>query len=63
LDTGKIVAFERKEEELRNRARSLEEDIENSEKKLIYLIDELDNKRKQLFASINLIDRYVKLHF
>ena len=63
LDTGTIVAFERKEEELRNRSRSLEEDIENSEKKLTYLIDELENKRKKLFASINLIDRYVKLHF
>ncbi len=63
LDTGKIVAFEHKEEELRNRVRSLEEDIENSEKKLIYLIDELENKRKKLFASINLIDRYLKLHF
>ena len=63
LDTGKLVALEHKEEELRNRARSLEEDIENSEKKLTYLIDELENKRKKLFASINLIDRYVKLHF
>jgi hypothetical protein len=63
LNTGKLVGLEHKETELLNRARLLEEDIESSEKKLAFLREELEDRKKELLASINLIDSGVKLHF
>ena len=62
-DTGKLVELEHKETELLNRTRLLEEDIENSEKKLAVLREELESRREKLLASINLIDSGVRLHF
>jgi chaperonin cofactor prefoldin len=63
LDTGKLVELEHKETELQNRVRLLEEDIENSKKKLAVLREELQTKREKLISHINLIDSNVKLNF
>ena len=63
LDTGRLAELEHKETELQNRARLLEEDIENSKKKMAVLREELQNKREKLLTHINLIDSNVKLNF
>jgi chromosome segregation ATPase len=63
LDTGRLVELEHKETELHNRVRLLEEDIENSKKKLAVLREELQTKREKLISHINLIDSNVKLDF
>ena len=63
LDTGKLAGLEHKEAELLNRTRLLEEDIENSEKKLAVLREELDNRKEKLLASINLVDSSVRVNF
>ena len=62
-DTGKLAGLEHKEAELLNRTRLLEEDIENSEKKLAVLREELENRKEKLLASINLIDSSVRVNF
>ncbi len=62
-DTGKLAGLEHKEAELLNRTRLLEEDIENSEKKLAALREELDNRKEKLLASINLVDSSVRVNF
>ena len=59
-DTGKLVELEHKEAELLNRTRLLEEDIENSEKKLAVLREELEHRKEKLLASISLVDSNVK---
>jgi len=62
-NTGELAGLEHKEAELINRTRLLEEDIENSEKKLAALREELENRNKKLLASINLIDSSVRVNF
>jgi hypothetical protein len=62
-DTGKLAELEHKETEHISRARLLEDDIENSKKKLDALSEELQNKREKLLNNINLIDNTVKLNF
>ena len=62
-NTGKLAEFEHKEAELLNRTRLLEEDIENSEKKLAVLREELENRKEKLISSINLIDSSVRVNF
>jgi hypothetical protein len=62
-DTGKLVELEHKEIEIMSRTRLLEEDIDNSKKKLAALEEELQNKREKLLTSINLIDNGVRLKF
>lgn len=57
-DTGKLVELEHKEAEIFSRTRSLEEDIEDSEKKLVALREELEHRKEKLLASINLIGSY-----
>jgi hypothetical protein len=55
-DTGKLIELEHKEVELLSRTRLLEEDIEDSEKKLVALREELEHRKEKLLASISLID-------
>lgn len=62
-DTGRLVELEHKEAELLNRARLLEGDIENSEKKLAVLRGEMQNWREKLLANANLINNGVRLNF
>jgi chromosome segregation ATPase len=62
-DTGKLVALEHKKAELVTRIRLLEEDIEDSEKKLAVLNERLENRQEKLISSINLIDNSVRLRF
>jgi len=62
-DTGKFVALEHKKAELVTRIRLLEEDIEDSEKKLAVLKERLENRQEKLISSINLIDNSVRLRF
>lgn len=62
-DTGRLVELEHKETELLNRVHLLEEDIENSQKKLAVLREELESRREKLLASISLIDSGARLHF
>lgn len=62
-DTGKLVELEHKEAELLSRSRLLEEDIENSEKKLAALKEELEHKKEKLLADINSIDSDIKVSF
>ncbi|MCO5383845.1 MAG: cell surface protein [Methanosarcina barkeri] len=62
-NTGKLAGFEHKEAELLNRTRLLEEDIENSERKLAVLREELESRKKKLLSSINLIDSSVRVNF
>lgn len=59
-DTGKLAELEHKEAEIRNRVRLLEEDVKDSEKKLIVLRKELEHKKEKLLSSISLIDSRVK---
>ena len=62
-DTGRLVELEHKETELLNRVHLLEEDIENSQKKLAVLREELENRREKLLVSTSLIDSGARLHF
>lgn len=62
-DTGKLVELEHKEAELLSRSRLLEEDIENSEKKLAALKEELGHKKEKLLADMSSIDSNVKVIF
>jgi len=62
-DTGKLVELEHKETELLSRTRLLEEDIEDSEKKLAVLREELEHGKEKLLYSISLIDSGVKVTF
>jgi chromosome segregation ATPase len=62
-DTGKLAELEHKGTELLNRAHLLEDDIDNSKKKLDVLREELQNKKEKLLNNINLIDSTVKLNF
>ncbi len=62
-DTGKLVELEHKETELLSRTRSLEEDIEESEKKLAALMEELEHRKEKFLASLSLIDSYVHVNF
>ncbi|MGB9938372.1 cell surface protein [Methanosarcina sp.] len=62
-DTGKLVELEHKETELLSRTRLLEEDIEDSEKKLAVLREELEHGKEKLLSSISLIDSGVKVTF
>jgi uncharacterized coiled-coil DUF342 family protein len=63
FDTGKLVELERKEAELLNRARLLEDDIEDSEKKLAALKEELEKKKESILANASSIDSSVKINF
>lgn len=62
-DTGKLVGLEHKEAELLSRTRSLEEDIEDSKKKLVALREELEHQKERLLASLSLIDSDVHVNF
>ena len=62
-DTGKLVELEHKEAELLSRARLLEEDVEDSEKKLAALREELEHRKEKLLSSISLVDSNVKVNF
>ncbi|AYK14187.1 MAG: cell surface protein [Methanosarcina flavescens] len=63
FDTGKLVELERKEAELLSRAHLLEDDIEDSEKKLAALKEELEQKKENLLADVSSIDSNVKINF
>lgn len=63
LDTGKLVELEHKEVELLSRTRSLEEDIEDSKKKLAALREELEHQKEKFLASLSLIDSNVHVNF
>ncbi|RPJ78031.1 MAG: cell surface protein [Alphaproteobacteria bacterium] len=63
LDTGRLGELEHKERELLSRAHLLEEDIENSKKKLAALRGELQNRKEKILININLIDSGMKLNF
>lgn len=62
-DTGRLAELEHKETELLNRARLLEGDIENSEKKLDILRGEMQNRREKLLSNVKLINSGVRLNF
>ncbi|HEY3361521.1 MAG TPA: cell surface protein [Methanosarcina sp.] len=59
-DTGKMVELDHKETEILSRIRLLEEDIEDSEKKLAALKEELEHKKEKLLATVSLIDSDIK---
>jgi len=59
-NTGKLAELEHKEAELLSRTRLLEEDIQDSEKKLAALRKELEHKKEKLLASIILIDSDIR---
>ncbi len=61
LDTGKLAELEHKEAELQDRARLLKEEIENSEKKLTVLKEELEFRKEELVKNVAVIDSSVKL--
>jgi chromosome segregation ATPase len=63
LDTGKFVELEHKEAELLSRTRSLEEDIEDSKKKLAALREELEHQKEKFLASLSLIDSNLHVNF
>jgi hypothetical protein len=62
-DTGKLVELEHKEAELLSRTRSLEEDIEDSKKKLAALREELEHQKEKFLVSLSLIDSDVQVNF
>ncbi|RXA20220.1 cell surface protein [Methanosarcina sp. MSH10X1] len=62
-DTGKLAELEHKEAELLSRAHLLEEDVEDSEKKLAALKEEFEHRKEKLLTDINLIDSNVKINF
>lgn len=62
-DTGKLVELEHKEAELLSRTRSLEEDIEDSKKKLAALREELEHQKEKFLVSLSLIDSGVHVNF
>jgi hypothetical protein len=62
-DTGKLSELEHKETELISRARLLEEDIDNSKKKLDILSEELQNRKERLLNNVNLIDSTLSFNF
>lgn len=62
-DTGKLTELEHKEAELLSRISLLEEDIQDSEKKLAVLREELEQRKENLLASISLIDSGIKVNF
>lgn len=62
-DTGKLVELEHKEAELLSRTRSLEEDIEDSKKKLAALREELEHQKEKFLVSLSLIDSSVQVNF
>lgn len=62
-DTGRLVELEHKETELLSRARLLEGDIENSEKKLAVLRGEMQNRREKLLTIVSSIKSGVRLNF
>lgn len=62
-DTGKLVELEHKEAELLSRTRFIEEDIEDSKKKLAALREELEHKKEKLLASTSLIASNVNVNF
>ncbi len=61
LDTGKLAELEHKEAELRDRVRLLKEEIENSERKLTVLKEELESRKEELVKNVAVIDSTVKL--
>ena len=63
FDTGNLTGLEHKEAELSSRAHSLQEDIENSEKKLAVLKEELEKAKKKLLSDLNQIDSNITLNF
>lgn len=62
-ETGNLAGLEHKKAELLNKTSSLEKDIENSEKKLAALKEELEDKKEELFARVKSIDSDLKVHF
>jgi DNA repair exonuclease SbcCD ATPase subunit len=62
-ETGNLAGLEHKKAELLNKTRLLEEDIENSEKKLAALREDLEGEKENLSASIKLIDSDMKVNF
>ncbi|MDD3872990.1 MAG: cell surface protein [Methanosarcina sp.] len=63
LDTGKLTELEHKEAELLSRISLFEEDIQDSEKKLAALREELEQRKENLLASISLTDSGIKVNF
>ena len=61
LDTGKLGELGHKEAELRDREGLLKEEIENSEKKLAVLKEELESRKEELGKNVAVIDSSVKL--
>jgi hypothetical protein len=59
-DTGKLAELEHKKAEILNRIRLLENDVKDSEKKMVVLREELEHKKEKLLSSISLIDSRVK---
>lgn len=63
LDTGKLTEFEHRQAELENKIKFMEEELEQSGKKLEILREDLKNKKENLQASISTIDNGVELTF
>ncbi len=63
LDTGKLVELEHKKAELLSRIHLLEEDLDDSEKKLTALREELNRREEKLLSSTSLIDSNVHVNF
>ena len=62
-DTGKLTELEHKEAELLSRISLLEEDAQDSKKKLAALREELEQRKEKLLASISLIGSDIKINF
>jgi chromosome segregation ATPase len=62
-DSGNLEGFEHKKADLLNKTRLLGGDIENSEKKLAALKEDLDKEKEKLSASVTLIDSDMKVNF
>lgn len=62
-DTGKLTELEHREAELLSRISLLEEDAQDSKKKLVALREELEQRKEKLLASISLIGSDIKVNF
>src|SRR5690606_28509776 len=62
-DTGKLTELEHREAELLSRISLLEEDAQDSKKKLAALREELEQRKEKLLASISLIGSDIKVNF
>lgn len=62
-DTGELAGLEHKETELLSRVHLLQEEIENSEKKLAALKEDLKSREEKLQASVAAIDSSLKIQY